>query len=183
MTYTPPPDITLADLLRCAPTLELKTARQIAYNGFTEAVELGEDSVLTEGQALAILVGNMLDELGFPAPIYLSIIRKMFDTIEEYGKRLRERVSNLEKKLPVALLQIMDNRWALIHDGDKAVGKIFDFRDIKELTALPQQPVMSLGIALPGLFHRVIGSDEQLGYFRAVTGAPRTDLGEIPDGL
>jgi hypothetical protein len=178
-----PPDITLDDLLRCAPNLELKTARQIAYNGFDEAVELVETDVLTEGQALAILIGNMLHELTFPQPVYMSIIRKMFPMISKYGQQVRAAIEAKSKKIPMALLQIMDNRWALMHDGDSPVGKVFDFRDIKELTELPQQPVMSLGIALPGLFHRVIGADEQLGYFREVTGAPKTDLGEIPDGL
>lgn len=106
------------------------------------------EGALTEGEFLALLVYDLLKEMGFSKEPSASLIKNFKSEFERLGKEY----AILESGAPVkaVTLQLVDNRYAFLSDKN---GEVYDLKALERVQRIPV-PVLSLSIVLPRLFQR-----------------------------
>jgi len=104
---------------------------------------------LTAGEALAVLIYDLLKQMGFSTEDLTSLLIHLRERVLELGKAYE--TARPGDKVPITTLQILDNQWVCL-SGDK---EVYDFRKMASVPRIPA-PVLSLAVALPALYRRAL---------------------------
>ena len=110
---------------------------------------VGNDKVATSGEALALLVYDLLQVSGFPKERTSALVKFFKPQFIELGRTLD--AAKLGDKTPLTAISIADNRYAFW------VGRKEGY-DLTELVVVEKVPVpvLSLSIVLPKLYQRAL---------------------------
>ena len=100
------------------------------------------------GEALCLLIYDLIKQMGFPAEQVTAIVSHFGDELLAHGKMLE---SEWGEETRMTLLQILDNRFAMLLGNPMA----YDFIDLEPVKQIPL-PVLSVAIALPRLYQRAL---------------------------
>lgn len=107
---------------------------------------------LTTGEVLAVIVYDMLKQLGYQTEHACSILKRF--NIELYALGKTYEGADFKKPLKMTTLQLLDNQFALLSDKPNA---IFNFTTLAQVERIPL-PVLSVAIVLPKLYQRALMS-------------------------
>jgi hypothetical protein len=133
------------------------------------------DKSVTSGEALCLLVYDLLTQLGFKQEHCSSIVKHYKESLYSLGRMLEG-----QKHVPMAALSLMDNRFsALMGMGKDKEPSIYDFIEMDAVERVPI-PVLSVSIVLPRLYQRALKAATVLGRLHSKAGDGRRP--EVVDG-
>lgn len=107
---------------------------------------------LTSGETLAVVVYDMLKQLGYQTEHACSILKHFNSEFCALGTLYD--AADFEKPIKTITFQLLDNRFAFMSNKP---GAIFDFTTLELVERIPL-PVLSVAIVLPKLYQRVLTS-------------------------
>ena len=144
--------LSIATAIRCTTELTLARCRHLAQIAFRTPSDVSENSEISEGEFLTLLLSVMLDQhTHLTMEDIDSVLMRMQKRIDGIGKMLREHYRGDRRTLSAYTMQILDNRYVTL-TGPHTGAFVWDAKE-RELVDDVPLPALSLAVELNPFAH------------------------------